>query len=54
MRYEGNEWVKERERGYERIENAWAEGRGRAEENYFKITGKDGGVKIYGKDAWSG
>ena len=54
VRYEGNEWVKERERGYERIENAWAEGSGGAEANYFKITGKDGGVKIYGKDAWSG
>ena len=54
VRYEGNEWVKERERGYERIENAWVEGSGGAEANYFKITGKDGGVKIYGKDAWSG
>ena len=54
VKYEGGAWVKEKEQKYERIENAWAERRGGAEENYFKITGKDGRVKIYGKERWSG
>ena len=54
VKYEGNEWVKERERGYERIENAWVERRSGNEGNYFKITGKDGREKVYGKEVWSG
>lgn len=54
VKYEGNEWVKERERGYERIENAWVERRSGDEGNYFKITGKDGREKVYGKEVWSG
>ena len=54
MRYEGNEWVKEKEQRYERIANGWVEGRGGAEENYFEVTGKDGREKVYGKEVWSG
>ena len=54
VKYEGGAWVKEKEQQYERIENAWAEGSGGAEANYFKITEKDGGEKVYGKEWWSG
>ncbi|UTC55709.1 hypothetical protein E4N69_00925 [Treponema sp. OMZ 906] len=54
VRYEGGAWIKEKEQKYERIENAWVERSGGAEENYFKITEKDGRVKIYGKERWSG
>jgi len=53
VRYEGGAWVKEKEQRYERIANGWVEGRG-VSENYFEVTGKDGRVKIYGKERWSG
>ncbi|WP_162473322.1 toxin TcdB middle/N-terminal domain-containing protein [Treponema sp. OMZ 838] len=53
VRYEGGAWIKEQEQRYERIANGWVEGRG-VSENYFEVTGKDGGVKIYGKERWSG
>jgi len=53
VKYEGGEWRKEKEQQYERIANGWVEGRG-VSENYFEVTGKDGRVKIYGKERWSG
>ena len=53
VRYEGGAWIKEKEQRYERIANGWVEGRG-VSENYFEVTGKDGRVKIYGKERWSG
>ena len=53
VKYEGGVWRKEKEQQYERIANGWVEGRG-VSENYFEVTGKDGRVKIYGKERWSG
>ncbi|QHX42252.1 hypothetical protein GWP43_00950 [Treponema vincentii] len=53
VKYEGGKWRKEKEQQYERIANGWVEGRG-VSENYFEVTGKDGRVKIYGKERWSG
>jgi len=53
VRYEGGGWTKDREKKYEKIANGWVEGKG-ASENYFEVTEKDGRVKVYGKERWSG
>ena len=54
VRYEGDVWVKEKEQKYERIVNEWVEGKSGVEGNYFEVTEKDGVVKVYGKEWWSG
>ncbi|QOW61186.1 toxin TcdB middle/N-terminal domain-containing protein [Treponema pedis] len=52
VRYEGGQWKEGRKESYAAIKNEWVEGIGGR--NYFEIREKDGSVKIYGKENWSG